>query len=553
MVFESSLDKLAAARLRLSDGRRRLTGHAAQVTRLLGPRVPQRLLFAPQDLRTTDPTIAADIYAGHLTLGGRLVETHGRSPFDLPAPGDGFAEALHGFLWLRHFRAADAPLMRLSARALVVDWINRFGRRLPHVAERPHVAARRLISWLAQSPLLLEGADGSFYRGFVQALAGEARRLDRALPLLPNNEQKLRVLIALTSHGLACSDLDTHLKRWTRQLCAELDAQILPDGGHVSRNPALVIEFLLDILPMGLAFTSRRLQTPEALLNAVDRMLAFLRFMRHADGALGLFNGMGLTPLDHVATILAQDDPRPNGAHRAPDSGYERLAAGQTVVLIDVGRTPLAPRAGAAHAGALAFELSSGGQRILVNCGGAPAHRPALHAASRLAAAHTTLVVDDLSPGVVANGQLLRAIRQVTSQRDDTPTGLTLSATHDGFKARAGLMHERVLTLGADGRSLAGTDSLRAVNAATLPDLGYTLRFHLHPAVRAAPTADRNTVYLRPPNGTTWVFEAQGHPIAVEDSIFFGAAETTRRTEQLVVRARTGTTAALSWSLRQVG
>ena len=81
-----------------------------------------------------------------------------------------------------------------------------------------------------------------------------------------------------------------------RRLGDELERQILPDGGHISRNPGALIELLLDLLPLRQAFTARNMPPPPALLNAIDRMMPMLRFFRHGDGNFALFNGMGPTP-----------------------------------------------------------------------------------------------------------------------------------------------------------------------------------------------------------------------------------------------------------------
>ena len=47
----------------------------------IGLSVPERLLIAPQDLRTGDPTLASEIYAGRFAFAGKVVATDGRSPF----------------------------------------------------------------------------------------------------------------------------------------------------------------------------------------------------------------------------------------------------------------------------------------------------------------------------------------------------------------------------------------------------------------------------------------------------------------------------------------
>ena len=113
-----------------------------------------------------------------------------------------------------------------------------------------------------------------------------------------------------------------------RRLIEELRSQILPDGGHISRNPGALIELLVDLLPLRQLFSARQLQPPQALNNAIDRMMPMLRFFRHADGNFAQFNGMGPTPVDLLATVLAYDDARGAPVSNAPHSGYQRIDAG---------------------------------------------------------------------------------------------------------------------------------------------------------------------------------------------------------------------------------
>ena len=118
--------------LALGEGARRLAFRSlGAVTRMgsVGTRPPERLLVAPQDLRTTDPTVAADIYAGYFAFAGRVVETKGRSVFEMEPPSTAWAWILNGFTWLRHLRAADTALARANARSLVDDFLAQGGGR----------------------------------------------------------------------------------------------------------------------------------------------------------------------------------------------------------------------------------------------------------------------------------------------------------------------------------------------------------------------------------------------------------------------------------------
>ena len=155
----------------------------------------------------------------------------------------------------------------------------------------------------------------------------------------------------------------------SRLLARELDRQILADGGHASRNPRVVVDLLFDLLPLRQMFASREVDTPEALLHAIDRMLPMVRLFRHGDGTLSHFNGMGVTAADHLATLLTYDDMRSQPIHHAPHSGYERMEAGRSLLVADVGASPPIRLSTEADAGCLSFEFSSGAQRIVVNCG----------------------------------------------------------------------------------------------------------------------------------------------------------------------------------------
>ncbi len=153
----------------------------------------------------------------------------------------------------------------------------------------------------------------------------DAALLKRARRAAPSTELKLLIQLALTHYALCSAEADAELRDAAATLCRLLDAQVLSDGGHVSRNPQVVIDLLLDLLPLKLAFLWRRIQTPQPIVAAIDRMMPMLRMMRHADGAIALFNGMGATRADLLAAILAQDDAVAPPPTNAPYAGYQRL------------------------------------------------------------------------------------------------------------------------------------------------------------------------------------------------------------------------------------
>src|ERR1041385_7853183 len=109
------------------------------------PRKAERLLIAPQDLRTADGTRASEIYAGRFAFAGKVVISDGRSPFEVAPPSDEWAASLLGFGWLRHLRAAESGITRANARALVDEWISLQGAFDTIDAWRPDRKSTRII------------------------------------------------------------------------------------------------------------------------------------------------------------------------------------------------------------------------------------------------------------------------------------------------------------------------------------------------------------------------------------------------------------------------
>ncbi|GJD50369.1 FtsZ-localized protein C [Methylobacterium crusticola] len=529
---------------------------------------PTGLVIAPQDLRTSDATIAGDIYAGLFVFAGRALATGGRSPFDFAPPSPEWGDALYGFGWLRHLRAADSALARSNARAFVQDFMA--GRGDEALAQRPPVVARRLISLLCQSPLVLEGADHAFYQAFLKLIGRSVRLLDRAVRRGARPRDRLGIGVALCYAGLCCEGFDPVLRRGVRLLTRELNRQILPDGGHRSRDPGFSKDLLLDLLPLRQSFLSRDIAPPEALLNAIDRMLPLLRLLRHGDASLGHHNGMGATAADQLATLLIYDGALAQPLMHAPHSGYARLeGAGGTLVVADVGPAPGPAYSAAAGAGCLSFELSCGAQRLVVNCG-LPATGQEMRALSRTTAAHSTASLAEASscrflnppgPGIAhplaswLKGRLgpiiVRGPAEVAVERGTGPDGTSvLAARHDGYVPTLGLRHERRWRLHPDGALLEGDDGfLRDPAATAARPVEAAIRFHLHPSVRVS--REGRAVRLAG-SGAPWLFEADEIDPVIEESVFFAAFNGARRTEQIVLHLAVSDGTRVAWRFRRL-
>jgi uncharacterized heparinase superfamily protein len=289
-------------------------------------------------------------------------------------------------------------------------------------------------------------------------------------------------------------------------------------------------------------------------------MMPMLRFFRHGDGNFALFNGMGPTSPDLLATVLAYDDARGTPVANAAHSGYQRLEAEDLVVLMDTGVPPPLAVSQEAHAGCLAFELSVGQHRLVVNCGLPPTSRESWRTVSRGTAAHSTVTFNDAPSSRFLTSESLRRLvgtpivggpTQVPVSRQDREEAIVLRASHDGYADRFGVIHQRSLRLAGDGSRLDGDDSFLPVRGDSLPagkPDRFAVRFHLHPAVKASRLSDGHGVVLLLPNREAWNFTAYEDVVELEESVFLASRDGPRRTVQIVIHGQAREVPRVRWT-----
>ncbi|HEY9163489.1 MAG TPA: heparinase II/III-family protein, partial [Magnetovibrio sp.] len=234
----------------------------------------------------------------------------------------------------------------------------------------------------------------------------------------------------------------------------------------------------------------------------------------------------------------------------APYAGFQRLGTGNLAIIMDCGK-PGGP-GNRHHAGTLSFEMSVGPQRLIVNCGARAAQSDPWRTALAATAAHSTLTVNDTSSAAFAlDGSLHRGPEQMTCSRTDTDDGLLVEASHDGYLNAFGLTHHRALFVGPAGNDVRGEDRLVGSGGEY-----FTIRFHLHPGVKASVLGEGAGALLR--FGTrhkeTWRLRTSGGEVKLESSVYLGRNGEHRRTEQIVISGPlTGNGALIKWALAREG
>jgi uncharacterized heparinase superfamily protein len=514
--------------------------------RTLGGPVPDRFLFHPNDPRVKRLDDADAFMRGRFRLGGQKLEIKEGSIFDQKMPGVPFAAALHGFEWLRHLEGAGGDLARVFALRLTQQWLKRYARFTPFVW-RPEIIADRFLNLFAHGRFFIANSDLVWRSRLFVSLRDQAQMLSRSIEEAPEGIPRLKAAAALALAGL-CLGNPRNQALGLRRLAYEIKRQILPDGGHVSRSPEALLEAFRVLVMVRETLDQLNAGVQPVIRNALDRMAPMLRFFRMGDGALAVFHGGGEEDVRTLEAALDADDALGRPMGHAPYSGYQRLAAGRTIVLIDCGSPPPGAFSTGAHASCLAFEMSAGPHRLIVNCGMAEGAKEDWTGALRSTAAHSTLLIDDTSSAsVLRSRRLAQALGPrlvdgpilVETQRSESPQGLAVDSNHDGYLGPFGIVHQRRMTLSPRGLALTGADRLVPAGPPTRTrnaPLPFTIRFHVHPDIRLSLAQGGNSVLLKLPNGEGWRFRCSGGALGIEESVYFGGGGP-RRTEQLVISA----------------
>jgi uncharacterized heparinase superfamily protein len=266
-----------------------------------------------------------------------------------------------------------------------------------------------------------------------------------------------------------------------------------------------------------------------------------------------------------VKALLERDDIQGRPFGHAPHSAYQRLAGGRSLVLLDVGAPPPQIYSTHAHAGCLSFEMTAGGQRLVVNCGATANDDDAWSSALRASAAHSTVTLANRSSAaVLAEGILRRVLGPrliaeqgaVLTRRNEGAQGLLIEASHDYYVPRFGIEHRRRLALSPKGLLLTGTDQLVPVDAKSRKHRrgrSFAIRFHIHPDVRLSLAHGGGSVILKLPNGEGWRFRCSDGALSIEESVYLGGGSL-RRCEQLVVSGELrDEPIEIAWLFEQIG
>lgn len=510
--------------------------------------------------------------AGNFRLGGVLVEAPDTSPWDITAPNDSFEAALHGFDWLDDLKAVPNGEGRATAQVWLAQWIARYGKGAGQ-GWSADLTGRRQIRWITHALFLMSGQRPPETRLFHRTLSRQtnflAKRWTRTSAGLPRFE----ALTGLIYSACALIGMETRLDPALHGLARECATQIDAQGGIVTRNPEELLEVFVLLTWIAQILQETGKHADPAVDTAIMRIAPTLRALRQADNSLVRAHGGGRGAPGRLINALIQSGVRP-ARIKGLAMGYARMASGRVTVITDAAPPMIGPGSTNAHAGTLAFEMTSANHPLIVNAGSGAAFGPEWRRAGRATVSHSTVSLEGYSSSRFAlkasdvppeRQGFAEGPTDVSVQVSEIARGEGIVLSHDGWRRTHGLVHLRSLTLEDNGNLLRGEDGLAAldpndrerfmsINRYLPADVGlrFSARFHLHPDVVVELDMGGAAISLTLPTEEVWVFRHGGEAaLSIMPSVYFDATRLKpRATKQIVLTSRVrGYGAAVSWSI----
>ena len=497
-----------------------------------------------------DKDIGKALLKGHFQNSEQNLDVGAQGdPWTLAVPSEQFARWLHSFHWLNDLAVTKDKYASVRARNLVDKWIEVYGK-WNFFAWSPDILSERIFNLLTVWSPLLDG-DSLSNKAQIRRISvvRQLKRLRYVYKQTSPGLHRLKAASALAIGGARIKEkTDGLLGRGLDWLDDEVNKQILPDGGHISRSPEQALQALEILLIVDSLLFKRGVEGSRTVSRAIDRLKSVLPFFCAADGTLSNFNGGGENhPKRLRAVMKAAPDLLTKPFGYCPHTGYQRISSAGTVMIIDTGNTPPTPFDNQAHLAPGSFELSTKVGRLVVNCGWNRQQPRKFKKFVRNTAAHSTLVINNSSAGeILKNGWLAKILGDVviseagpvTVSRKEQDSGTWVEVSHGGYRRKIGLSHKRRIYMSIEGDDVRGEDTL-LVPLGKVPlskdERPYDIRFHFHPDVRVSLSQDQKSALLIQAGKTGWRFRTDHGPIKIENSLYLGSGTSPRKCKQIVI------------------
>ena len=425
---------------------------------------------------------------------------------------------LNNFYW---FFSLDLKSSKQTTQLVIKNWINN-NRKYNFKSWDFDITAKRIIAWLSCHSLTYEDGDLNYINDFNKIIKKQTNHLINEINYSKFLDDKLIGCASIILVGLCYKNEKEYLS-FGETLLKKISKISLDNNGFPkSRSIKQLIFYLKYFILIREWFKESNINVPghiEETIYLLGKGYAFIHQNTETDF---LFNG------NNKSKNIEFDNYLKRFGYKFKNEdydfgGYCILKNKKICLIMDTGSSPSSKYSKDYQAGALSFEIISGGKKLISNCGYHKIDNAELNKLSKSTAAQSTLVIDDNSScrfeKVNNNWLLKRGLRVIKKNSIYEKDYWKINASHDGYIKNFNTVHEREIEFFPEHMKFIGTD--RIIKKKINHNYKFDIRFHVEPNVKLMKTQDNKTILIDLED-EGWKFTCDNFDINIDNGLYFG-------------------------------
>ena len=425
---------------------------------------------------------------------------------------------LHNFFW---FFSLDLKSSKKSSQSIISNWIKN-NKKYDQKIWEVDVTAKRIISWLSNHQLTYENSDIEYRSIFDHIIKKQTNHLVNEIKNSKNFENKMIICSAIILTGLAYKDEKGYLETGLSILKKIIKSSIDNEGFPKSRNIKQLVFYLKYIIIIREWFKESQNIIPDFIDENIYYLGSCYSYVWQNVKQDLLFNGNYISENEKFDQYLKRFGYKFKNENKEI-AGYCILRDKKTVLSMDIGSSPNKNFSYNYQSGALSFEIISNQKKLITNCGYFSDVNKKYNKLSRSSALHNTLIVEDFSScdfkRIDSNYVLTNGVKVVKNNTIFEENYWKISAFHEGYLKKFGIIHEREIEFYPEQEKFIGTDKILRKNPNR--KIKFDIRFQLHPISKVMKTQDNRDILIELED-EGWKFNCDNFDKNIDNGLYFG-------------------------------
>ncbi|MDA9597379.1 heparinase II/III-family protein [Candidatus Pelagibacter sp.] len=457
---------------------------------------------------------------------------------------------LNSFFWLF---TLDLKSSKKDTQNIILQWIKK-NHNYNYKNWEVDIVAKRIIAWISNSKLTYDDGDIIYKEKFNNVIKKQINHLINEIEKSKWIDDKMIGCAAIILAGLSYQDKNNYLNFGLNLLKKIIKFSFDNDGFPKSRNIRQLNFYLKYFVLIREWFKESQNEIPEYINENIYYLGQAYTFIWQNNKKDILFNGNHETnniEFDHYLKRLGYKFKSQNNEL----GGYAILNNKKIALIMDIGSSPDKKFSSNYQAGALSFEIISGGKKLICNSGYFQNFKHQLNELSKTSAMHSTLNLNDRSSCKFtkisdASSRIDQGLKIIKKNIVFEKNYWKITAAHDGYLKRYGIIHDREIEFYPEQMNFIGYDKIISKNK--IHNLKFEIRFHLEPNIKVMKTQDSKSILIDL-NGEGWKFNCNEKDINIDKGLYFGKKNSFLDNQNIIISGMTNTkNQTIKWQLTKL-